>query len=139
MRDFIGKWRVAQMLWYNEKKEDFEWLSVEDFLAKPDIDPDYIHASKTLMEFDESKINMLVPIPEGATQEEIDEAVKSGEIQLKDGMMFAECYDWKIEDGKAYFDTQEEGEVLDEQVSPWREIEEIGDMIEIMTFRFVKI
>ena len=139
MRDFIGKWRVAQMLWYNDKKEDFEWLKVDEFLAKPDIDKEYFTAAKSIMEFDNDKIYLLAPIPEGVTQEEIDEAVKEGELQLKDGMMYAECYDWKIENGKAYFDTQEEGEVLDEQVSPWHEIEEIGDMIEIMTFRFVKI
>ncbi len=139
MRDFIGKWRVAEMLWYNDKKEDFEWLKVEDFLAKPNIDDDYAIAAKTIMEFDNSKIYMLVPIPEGVSQEEIDEAVKSGEIQLKDGMMYAECYDWKIENDKAYFDTQEEGEVMGEKVSPWHEIEEVGDMIELMTFRFTKI
>ncbi len=139
MKDFIGKWRVAEMLWYNDKKEDFEWLHVEDFLSKPDIDTEYVHAAKTIVEFDESKIYLLVPIPEGVTQEEIDEAVKSGEIQLKDGLMFAECYDWKIENGKAYFDTQEEAEVLGEIVSPWHEIEEVGDMIELQTFRLEKI
>ena len=33
MRDFIGKWRVAEMLWFNDKKEDFEWLKIEDFMA----------------------------------------------------------------------------------------------------------
>lgn len=139
MRDFIGKWHVAEMLWFNDKKEDFEWLKIEDFMALPDLDKDYAEAAKTIMEFDNSKIYMLAPIPEGTPQEEIDEAVKSGEIQLRDGMVFAECYDWKIENGKAYFDSHEEAEVLGEKISPWHEIEEVGDMLEFMTFRFAKI
>ena len=139
MRDFIGKWRVVEMMWYNDQKEDFEWLKVDDFLAKPDIDDDYVIAAKTIMEFDDSKIYMLVPIPEEISKEEIDEAVKEGEIHLRDGMMYVECYDWKIENGKAYFDTQEEGEVMGEKVSPWHEIEEVGDMVELQTFRFAKI
>ena len=139
MRDFIGRWRVAEMLWFNDKKEDFEWLKIEDFMALPDLDKDYAEAAKTIMEFDNSKIYMLAPIPEGVTQEEIDEALKSGELQMKDGMMYAECFDWKIENGKAYFDSQEEAEVLGEKLSPWHEIEEVGDMLEFMTFRFAKM
>ena len=139
MRDFIGKWRVAEMLWYNEKKEDFEWLKIDDFMALPDLDKEYAQAAQAIMEFDDNKIYMLVPIPEDVTQEEIDEAVKSGELELRNGMMYAECFDWKIENGKAYFDSQEEAEVLGEKISPWHEIEEVGDMIEFMTYRFTKM
>lgn len=139
MRDLLGKWRVAEIMMFDEKSSDFVWEKVEDIVKKPDIDVEYLHSTKTIMDFESDKIYFLSPIPEGVTQEEIDEAVAEGELTIRDGMACPESYDWKIEDGKAYFNSGVEGEVLDEEVSPWVEIEEVGDMIEMLSFRLIKI
>ena len=139
MKDFIGKWRVAEILTYDDETSGLVWVKVEDLLAKPDLSDDFALAAKGILEFDNDRIYLLSPLPEGVTKEEIDEAVASGELILKDGMMCPESFEWKIENDKAYINSHAEGEVLGEKVSPWVEIKEIGDMIEIMTFRVVKI
>lgn len=139
MKDYIGKWRVAEIMTYDEETSGLVWAKIEDLLAKPDIDEELAHATKSIVEFDKDTIYLLSPIPEGVSKEEIDEALASGELTLRDGMICPESFEWKIEDGKAYIDSHAEGEVLGEKVSPWVEIKEVGDMIEIMTFRVVRV
>ena len=58
---------------------------------------------------------------------------------MKDDMILAESFDWKIENGKPYYDSKAEGEVLGEKVNPWVELKETPDGYEIMTFRIIKI
>lgn len=138
MKDLIGKWRVAEILTYDDATSGLVWVKVEDLLAKPDLGEDFTLAAKSILEFDKDKIYLLSPISEGVTKEEIDEALASGELVLRDGMMCPESFEWKIENGKPYINSHAEGEVLGEKVSPWVEIKEAGDMIELMTFRVVK-
>ena len=61
------------------------------------------------------------------------------EIRLFDSRsMIVEEHPWKEEDGKYYYDSGIQGEVLGEPVSPWMEIQETEDGIEWMTYRLVK-
>ena len=138
MKDFIGTWRVAEVMTFNEETSSMGWTKSEVLLANPDLDKEYKMMAQAKAEFDKEQIHMLSPIPEGVSQEEIYEAVASGELVLKDGLMNLESFDWKIEDGKAYFNSHAEGEAFGEKLSPWVEIKEIGDMIELMTFHLIK-
>ncbi len=52
--------------------------------------------------------------------------------------MIVEEHPWKEENGKYYYDSGIQGEVLGEPVSPWMEIQETEDGIEWMIYRLVK-
>ena len=141
MVNLIGKWRVAQLMDFNSETERFEWTNVEVLLSRDDADKDTILMGNTQVVFaEDGTITLLTPIPKGATQEEVDEAVKSGRITLKDGMMLVGENHWKVEDGKNMADTALEGEVMGEKVGPWEELKEVeGGMIEMSLYRIARI
>ena len=61
----------------------------------------------TQIEFcEDGKMYMLMPLPEGVTQEEVDEAVSAGEIILRDGMMTQEPGTWEERDGILWYTTE---------------------------------
>lgn len=139
MKDLIGKWKMNEIMMFDEKTSDMIWVKIEDALKNPDLDEDYKRTANAIIEFTaDGKMEMLFPIPDDLPKEELDEALASGEVSMKDGMILAETFDWKIENGKPYYDSQAKGEVLGEKVSPWVELKETPDGYEIMTFRIVK-
>ena len=72
-------------------------------------------------------------------QEEIDRAAAAGQVQLFDNRtMIVDQKAWKEENGKFYHDSGIHGEVLGEEVSPWMEITETDDGIELMLYRLVR-
>ena len=137
MTNLIGKWRIVESMQFNEEKECFEWAKVSDILAQEDVDEDMVMLLNGTALFEEDgNLVFLSPLPEGISQEEIDEAVASGEMELRDGMMITQQNHWKTEDGKNLADTGAEGEVLGEKVGPWEEIKEIdNETIEMTMFR----
>ena len=137
MTNLIGKWRIVESMQFNEEKECFEWAKVSDILAQEDVDEDMVMLLNGTALFEEDgNLVFLSPLPEGISQEEIDEAVASGEVELRDGMMVTQQNRWKTEDGKNLADTGAEGEVLCEKVGPWEEIKEIdNETIEMTMFR----
>ncbi len=135
----IGRWKIVEAIRFNEKFEP-EWAPIEEILADEDLDPQDKSMYSSVMDFTEDgRVLNLAPLPEGVSQEEIDEAVKAGQIELYDGYMKLTEYNWKTENGKYYFDTHIKGEVLGEEVSSWMEIPIIDGKIEIMTFRIAKV
>ena len=135
----VGRWKIVEAIRFNENFEQ-EWVPVETFLADEDLDPQDKSMYSSVMDFTEDgRVLNLAPLPEGVSQEEIDEAVKAGQIELYDGYMKLTEYNWKTENGKYYFDTHIKGEVLGEEVSSWMEIPIIDGKIEIMTFRIAKV
>ena len=89
---------------------------------------------------EDGTITMLTPLPEGVSQAEVDAAVKAGQLELRDGMMFMGEQHWKVEDGKNMTDTGLEGELLGEKVGPWEEVKEIDEKtIQIMLYRLKKV
>ena len=53
------------------------------------------------------KLYMLMPLPEGASKEEVDEAVKAGEIKLYDGMMTDGPATWEERNGELWLEVGE--------------------------------
>ena len=141
MINLVGKWRVAQMPDFNNETERFEWTNVEVLLSRDDADKDTRLMGRMQIVFaEDGTITLLTPIPEEATQEEVDAAVKSGTITLRDGMMLMGENHWKVEDGKNMADTALEGEVMGEKVGPWEELKEVEDgMIEMAMLRIARI
>ena len=140
MINLIGKWNVVETMSFNDEKCCMEWAKVEDILAKDDVDREIAMLIKSIALFEENgDLIFLTPLPEGASQEEVDAAVAAGQIKLKDGMMVTGEKHWKVENGKNMADTGMEGEVLGEKVGPWEEVKEIdGNTIEIMMYRLRK-
>ena len=84
-------------------------------------------------------LRVLAPIPETVPQEEIDRAAAAGEVELCGSRtMVVERHFWKEENGKYYYDSGIQGEVMGEEFSPWMEIKETEDGIEWMICRLVK-
>ena len=135
----VGRWKIVEAMRFNENFEQ-EWVPVETILADEDLDDDDKKIYNMIMDFlEDGRVLNLMPIPEGVSQEEIDEAVKSGEIALHDGfMMTNEENHWKTEDGKNYYDTGVQGEALGEEVSSWIELPEVDGKIEFMTYRLAR-
>ena len=133
MINLIGKWKAAEMVYFNEEKGTMDWAKVEDILAKDDLDKDTRFMANMVVVFGEDgTITMLTPLPEGVSQAEVDAAVKAGQLELRDGMMFMGEQHWKVEDL--------EGELLGEKVGPWEEVKEIDEnTIQIMLYRLKKV
>ena len=129
------------MMNLDEKKGTLDWAKVEDILAGDDVDKDTRFMAKMVAVFGEDgTITMLTPLPEGVSQEEVDAAVKAGQIELRDGMMFMGESHWKVEDGKNMSDTGLEGELMGEKVGPWEEVKEVeGGRIQMMIYRLTRM
>lgn len=134
--DIIGTWKIAEMQDILKK----DWRTAADIAADPEA-PDYL---KEGLQYGyrftaDGEMQVLCPIPEGVSKEEIDEALASGELELlDDNTMVLERKAWKEEDGKLLFDSGEKGEVFGEAVSPWRELIPVGDLLEMATYRLKK-
>ena len=129
------------MMNFNSETGCFEWAKPEVLLSRDDVDKDMVLMGRMQFVFSEDgTITLLTPIPDGVTQEEVDEAVKSGSITLKDGMLFMGENHWKVEDGKIMADTGLEAEVMGEMVGPWEELKEVGDgVLQVMMYHIVRI
>ena len=141
MINLIGKWNIVETLQYNEKEGCMDWVKAEDYLAQDDLDREMAEMLKYQVLFEEDGIfGFLMPMPEDITQKELDEALTSGEFELRDGMLLVDKHHWKVENGKNLADTGHEAEVLGEKVGPWEELKEIDtDTIEMMMFRLRKV
>ena len=138
--NLIGKWNIVESMQFDDQKGCMAWVKVEDTLSQEDVDRETAILLKSIVQFEEDgNLVFLTPLPEGASQEEIDEAVAAGEITLREGMMLTQQNQWKVENGKNMADTGVEGEVLGEKVGPWEEIKEVdGNTIELMMYRLRK-
>ena len=79
----------------------------------------------------------MMSLPAEYTQEQIEKAIAEG-TKIRDGMIVLDSQEWKTEDGKNLYNTGNKGEILGEEISPWVEIKEIDDMIEMEVLRYVR-
>ena len=136
---YSGLWKLKEVLVFNE---DFErvWKSVDELLADENTDSSDKKLYSMLIEFsDDGFVKMMMPIPEGVSQEEIDEALSSGELELYgDNLMVFEKHPWKETDGKIKYDTGTKGTVFGEPIDPWDEVKEEDGMVRILTYHLVR-
>ena len=136
--DLVGRWKVVEAIHFNEKFEP-EWAPIEEILADEELEPEDKIMYSSFMDFTEDgRVLNLSPIPEDLSQEELDEVVENCEYELYEGYIKLTEYRWKTENGKYYLDTNIQGEVLGEEVSPWEEISVVDGIMDLTTLRIVK-
>lgn len=133
----IGKWKVKQVLRFSPEN-GMEWKTLEELEAQEGDEDDLSMYRNSVMIFHENgTAENLMILPADCPQEQMEAAVAEGK-EIRDGMMVLDCKEWKTEDGKNLYNTGDEGEVLGEEVSPWVELQEIDDMIELPFLRYTR-
>ena len=116
---YVGKWIVDSIGTMSEE-DTMVYLSPEEYLKSPmqyidETDEDAVAEELrdrntmigTQIELcEDGKMYMLMPLPEGVTQEEVDEAVSAGEIILRDGMMTQAPGKWEERDGVLWYTSE---------------------------------
>ncbi len=143
---YVGKWVFHSIGTVNDSDETV-YLSAEEYLNSP---MPYVDESDEEAVADEmkervqmigtqiavcedGKLYMLMPLPEGASEEEVDQAVKEGIIKLYDGMMTDEPRAWEERDGELWLEI---GEGMSED--GWTKISDEDGYLLFMTARYVK-
>ncbi|MBQ2755348.1 MAG: hypothetical protein IJF27_01600 [Oscillospiraceae bacterium] len=115
---YVGKWVVHSVGIMGE--EEIIYLDTESYLKSPmppyvdetdeDAVAEELRDRKTMVSTqieicEDGKMYMLMPLPEGVTQEEVDAAVAAGEINLRGGMMTQDPETWEERDGVLWYTT----------------------------------
>lgn len=138
MKAIVGRWKIYKT--FAPIGNSFELHTKDEVVAELDkkkaagaIEEDEYNETLNMfdavMEFtDDYKVLSYMPIPKHVTQEQIDEAVASGEVKIVDGMMCCEePKEWKAVNGHYYYNTKEHREIFGEIKSPWDIIDPDAD------------
>ena len=143
---YVGKWVFHSIGMVNDSDE-VVFLSAEEYLKAP---MPYIDESDEEAVADElkerrnmiggqiavcedGKLYMLMPLPEGVSEEEVDKAVKAGVIKLYDGMMTDDPKAWEERDGELWLEV---GEGMSED--GWVKLSDDDGNLLFMTTRYTK-
>lgn len=114
--ELIGKWKVKELLF--PTGNGMASYTPEN-LPEGDNADEIIMMLMSRVEFTEDGfMNTLMRVPE----DKIELAKSQGAVIDADGFAPIEQTTWKEKDGKFYYDTKVEGEVLGEAVDPFAEI-----------------
>jgi len=114
---YIGFWKFhsigtvnddCEMVYLNEEEylnSPMPYIDTED----PDAVADEMRERKQMIGSqieicEDGKLYMLMPIPEGVSQEEVDAAVSSGAINLRNGMLTESPINWEERDGELWIE-----------------------------------
>ena len=138
MKAIVGRWKIYKTL--APIGNSFELHTKDEVVAELDkkkaagaIEEDEYNETLNMfdyvMEFtDDYKVLSYMPIPKHVTQEQIDQAIASGEVKIVDGMMCCEePKEWKAVNGHYYYNTKEHREIFGEIKSPWDIIDPDAD------------
>ncbi len=118
----IGQWKVSALL--SAADGEMKWVTREEAEKIEDFDLSMFDA---ITEFrPDGTVCDLIRIPQGTPQAEIDKAVAEG-CEVAGDCIVAGKHAWKEEDGKILYNTNITGEIFDEELSPWAEIEADAD------------
>lgn len=148
---YVGKW-VFHSIASTDENDNWVHLSAEEYLKAPmpyidETDEDEVQneikerksmIGSQLKVCEDGNMYMLMPLPEGVTQEEVNEAVSAGEIKLVDGMMTDSPSKWEERNGEFWYDTGIEGEVFGEKADSWVKASDDEGFISIFTTRYTK-
>lgn len=138
MKAIVGRWKIYKT--FAPIGNSFELHTKDEVVAELDkkkaagaIEEDEYNETLNMfdyvMEFtDDYKVLSYMPIPKHVTQEQINEAIASGEVKIVDGMMCCEePKEWKAVNGHYYYNTKEHREIFGEIKSPWDIIDPDAD------------
>lgn len=143
---YVGKWVFHSIGTINENDE-MVYMDAEEYLNSPML---YIDESDEEAVADEMKerqrmisgqiavsedgmLYMLMPLPEGVSKAEVDQAVKAGVIKLYDGMMTDDPKAWEERDGALWLEV---GEGMSED--GWVKLSDDDEYLTFMTTRYIK-
>lgn len=112
---YVGKWAFHSIGVMNENDE-MDYMGAEEYLDSPMRYIDETDAEAVADEMKErkrtvggqlaicedGKLYMLMPLPEGVSQAQIDAAVAAGHIKLYDGMMTDDPLAWEERNGELW-------------------------------------
>ena len=153
--NYIGLWKFHSIANNNMTDEGFEitWLEKETYIAAPmpayidesdeesvayEMQERYRNASTKLKISEDGNIYILLPIPEGVSPEEIEQAVEAGEVNLFDGMMLCDSMPYEIRGGEIWYNTGDEVEIDGEETEPWIKAPYENGILSITALRFIK-
>lgn len=114
--DVRGVWKVKEV---HVPTPDGEKVFTPDNPPEDERFEDAVEMMQYLTEFaEDGTLNTLMFVPE----DKRGEAAKHGVVVREDGYAAVESTVWKEENGKIYYDTEIEGEVLGEKVDSFAEI-----------------
>lgn len=118
--NLIGKWKIKE---FRIPTLDGVQVFTPDTLPESEEYMDYAQMARTLTEFTpDGRMDTLMPVPE-----ELLEQVQNEGMEIRDGFAVIKSSAWKEQDGKFFFDSEIEGEILGETVDPFMEIKVLPD------------
>lgn len=118
--NIIGKWKIKE---FHIPTPDGVQIFTPDTLQEDEDYMDYAQMARTLTEFTpDGRMDTLMSVPE-----EMMEQVQSEGMEIRDGFAVIKSAAWKEQDGKFFFDSEIEGEILGETVDPFMEIKVLPD------------
>ena len=143
---YVGKWKFHSIGTINENDE-MVFMDAKEYLESPMVyidenDPEAVEdemkerkqmIGSQIAICEDGNFYMLMPLPEGVSQEEVDAAAEAGLIKLYDGMMTDESKAWKEQDGELWIEV---GEGMSED--GWAKLPEQDGMIVFITTRYEK-
>lgn len=148
---YIGKW-LFHTVGVITDDGDLTYMTAQEYIDSPMIYIDESDAEAVADELKERKqltsscveicedgnLYMLIPLPEGVDQAEVDAAVAAGEISLRSGMLCTGAMAWEERNGELWFDTGIEGEVFGEKADSWARGVDDDGFFTFMTTRYAK-
>ena len=132
----VGRWKIKEVSFMDQDLNK-TWRSVEDLLADDSVEDKNLYRSKVMFT-EGGEILMMLEKPDDMSQEEVDEMMASGEMEVYESYIVYEKFPWKEEDGRIMFDSGMKGEVFGEAVSPWIEIKGSDDEIFLFSYKLVR-
>lgn len=143
---YVGKWAFHSVGMMNENDE-WVYLSAEEYLNAPmpyvdETDEEAVAdemkerkqiVGGQLAVCEDGKLYMLMPLPEGVSQAEVDAAVAAGHIKLYDGMITDEPKAWEERSGELWLEV---GEGMSED--SWVKLSDDDGFLSVMTIRYAK-
>lgn len=118
--EIIGKWKVKE---FHIPTLDGEAVYTPETLPDTEDFEDYAKMTQMIIEFTpDFALNTLMKVPE-----DLIEQVREQGVEISDGYAIIDSTAWKEADGKFFFDTKIEGEVLGEAVDSFAEIKVTDD------------
>ncbi|MBQ9135392.1 MAG: hypothetical protein IJX66_04795 [Lachnospiraceae bacterium] len=123
---YVGKWKFHSIGTVDDETCERIWLKAEEYMNSPmpyvdETDEEAVademkERKKTvgmLLEVcEDGKLYVLMPLPDGVSQEEVEAAVKAGVIKVRDGMMTDEPCDWQERDGELWVNIGQSDEYM---------------------------
>ncbi len=148
---YIGIWKFHSIGVINDGDE-LAYLNAEEYINSPmlyidetdeEAVEDEIKERKQIIGAcievcEDNKVYMLMPLPEGVSQEDVDAAVAEGQISLRNGMLCGGVMPWEERDGKLWLDTGIEGETFGEKADTWTCAIDDEGFFTFMTTRYIK-